>query len=187
MSTVWHYILIFLGVAIEGPIVTLTAAALAGNGLLNPLIVFLAAGLGNVTGDLGWYLLGYFGGFESRLRSWPRFARFEPQIEQIKVDMAQRAPRLLLASKLSLGIGSIPALIAAGIVRVPWWRVVAVQVVGEIIWTGGLLLLGFFLGQYIPQIMRDLRIATIVGSVLLLLLVGWLLRDQIGTVIKNKN
>ena len=178
--------MIFLGVAIEGPVVTLTAAALAGNGLLNPLLVFLAAGAGNVAGDLGWYLLGYFGGFESRLRAWPRFARFEPQIAHIKADVARRAPRLLLAAKLSLGIGSIPTLIAAGIVRVPWWRVVAVQVVGEIIWSGSLVLIGFFLGQYIPQIMRDLRIATMVGGALLFLLIGWLLRNQIGAMIKNK-
>ena len=35
MSLAWQYILIFLGVAIEGPAVTLTAAALAGAGLLN--------------------------------------------------------------------------------------------------------------------------------------------------------
>ncbi len=186
MNVLWQYILIFLGVAVEGPIVTLTAAALAGNGLLNPLLVFLTAGMGNVTGDFVWYLLGYFGGFERRLRTWPRFARYEPQIERIKADVAQHASKLLLGAKLSLGIGSIPTLIAAGIVRVSWWRVVIVQLIGEIIWSGALVLVGFFLGQYVPQIMKDLRIATAIGGIGFLLLVLWLMRKQIQTLIKKQ-
>lgn len=186
MSVLWQYLLIFVGVAIEGPIVTLTAAALAGNGLLNPFVVFLTAGTGNVAGDFCWYLLGYFGGFERRLRKWPRFARYEAQIERVKTDVAHHAPKLLLGAKLSLGIGSIPTLIAAGIVRVPWWRVVIVQTVGEIIWSGVLVLAGYFLGQYIPQIMKDLRIATAVGGLGFLLLVLWVMREQIRTWIKKR-
>ena len=185
MSSVWEYLLIFLGVAIEGPVVTLTAAALASNGLLNPFLVFAVAGTGNVIGDMFWYALGYYGGFEHRLRTWPRFARYTPKIEQIKADIAQRALQLLLGAKLSLGIGSIPTLIAAGIVRIAWWRVVLVQTLGEIIWTGGLVIIGLFLGPYVPQILEDVRIATIVGGIVFTLLVLWLLRRSFTTIPKS--
>ncbi|MEZ4663071.1 MAG: DedA family protein [Caldilineaceae bacterium] len=184
MSLAWQYLLIFLGVAVEGPIVTLTAAALAGNGLLNPWLVFLTAGTGNVVGDMFWYTLGYHGGFERRLRAWSFVARYASQIEQIKLEVNQRAPQLLLGAKLSLGIGSIPTLIAAGMARVRWWRVALVQSAGEIIWTGSLVLIGFFLGQYVPQILKDMRIATIVGGIIFLLLVLGLWRRPCYTSTK---
>ncbi|MEZ4706134.1 MAG: hypothetical protein R3A44_02950 [Caldilineaceae bacterium] len=143
--------------------------------------------MGNLTADMIWYLLGYYGGFEHRLQQWPRFARFGPQIIQLKEGMAQNAMRLLFTAKLSLGIGSIPALIAAGIVRTPWPRVLLVQTAGEIIWTGALVLIGFFLGQYVPQIEKDMRIAAGAGGVLLLILLAVWLRRRLGGDKKNEH
>lgn len=176
MNLFWQYILIFLLVAIEGAGVTLTAAALAGTGILTPAWVFLAAGTGNLTGDLCWYLLGYFGQFEKLLRWFPRFAKFQPQINQFRQQVNQHAPKMLLIAKLSLGVVSIPTLVAAGMARVPLWRIAPVQILGEVIWTGSLLLIGVYLGQYIKQFERGLQIASIVGGAVVLLIVLWLLR-----------
>jgi len=178
MNFSWQYILIFLGVAIEGPGVTLAAAALAGNGTLNPYLVFLAAGGGNITGDMGWYMLGFFGQFENGLYWFPSLRRLEPQIAHLKARVNKHLPKMLLATKLSLGIGSIPALIAAGIARAAWWRVMSVQVVGEIIWTGGLMLIGLFLGQYVTRLEHTLQIVGIVGGALFIAIIIFLLRKQ---------
>jgi membrane protein DedA with SNARE-associated domain len=186
MNLTWHYLLIFLGVAVEGPGVTLAAAAFAGSGILDPYLVFLAAGGGNLTGDLCWYMLGFLGHFESSLYRFPPLKRLEPQIARLKTRMNQHAPQMLLISKLSLGIGSIPTLIAAGIAHVAWWRVVAVQLVGEIIWTGSLVLIGIFLGQYVARLERTLQIAGIVGGAVLVAGLIFLLRKQFGEETKCK-
>lgn len=178
MNLSWHYLLIFLGVAIEGPGVTLAAAALAGSGILDPYLVFLAAASGNITGDLCWYLLGFLGGFERGLFWFPPLRRWEPEIAHLKTRMKQHAPKMLLISKLSLGIGSIPMLIAAGLAHVAWWRVAPVQLVGEIVWTGSLVLIGVFLGQYVARLEYMLQIAGIVGSAIFVAGLIFLLRKQ---------
>lgn len=187
MNLPWHYLLIFLGVALEGPGVTLAAAALAGSGILDPYLVFLAASGGNLTSDLGWYMLGFFGHFESSLNRFSTLKRLEPQIARLKTRMNQHAAQMLLIPKLSLGIGSIPSLIAAGIARVTWWRVVAIQLVGEIIWTGSLVLIGLFLGQYVARLERTLQIAGIVGGAILVAGLIFLLRKQFGTKTSKQN
>ena len=64
-------------------------------------------------------------------------------------------------------MASIPTLVAAGIARVPWSRVLLVQLMGEVIWTGSLVLFGFFLGRYVALLKHDLRIAPLVTGVLL--------------------
>jgi membrane protein DedA with SNARE-associated domain len=178
MNLSWQYLLIFLGVTVEGPGVTLAAAALAGSGILDPYLVFLAAASGNVTGDLCWYMLGFFGRFERSLSWFPPLRRLEPQIARLKTRMNQHAPQMLLISKLSLGIGSIPTLIAAGLAHVAWWRVVPVQLVGETIWTGSLVLIGVFLGQYVARLERILQIAGIVGGAIFVAGLIFLLRKQ---------
>ena len=186
MSLTWHYLLIFLGVVVEGPGVTLAAAALAGGGLLNPYLVFLAAGAGNFSADMGWYLLGFLGRFERSLDRFPSLKRIEPQIARLKRRMNRHASQILLISKLSLGIGSIPALIAAGLAHVAWWRVAFVQFAGEIVWTGSLVLIGVFLGQYVARLERTLQIADITGSAILLVVVIFLLRKQLGAKAASK-
>ena len=179
MSLAWQYLLIFLGVALEGPGVTLTAAALAGAGLLDPFVVFLCAGAGNLTSDLCWYLLGYFGQLETLLRRFPRLARLAPQIDQLKSEVTYSAPRMLLIAKLAFGVVSIPTLVAAGVARVSWQRVVPVQLLGEVIWTGALVLFGLFLGQYVQRLQNDLRIVALVGGVIGILLLIWVVRRWI--------
>jgi membrane protein DedA with SNARE-associated domain len=179
MRVAWQYVLIFLGVVIEGPAVTLTAAALAGSGLLDPYVVFLSAGTGNVTGDLFWYLLGYLGRIETLMAWFPMLTPLQPQIDRLKIAVAQRASRMLLIAKLAFGVASIPTLVAAGIARVPWPRVLLTQIVGEVIWSGALVLFGLFLGQYVSQLQKDIRIAAFITGLLFVFLAIWLIRRYI--------
>ncbi|MEZ4678463.1 MAG: VTT domain-containing protein [Caldilineaceae bacterium] len=179
MTLAWQYVLIFFGVAIEGPAVTLAAAALAGTGVLDPYVVFLSASMGNVTGDLCWYLLGYLGRVETLIRWFPSLASLRPQIERLKTEVAQHASRMLFIAKLAFGVASIPTLVAAGIARVSWLRVVVTQVLGEVVWTGSLVLFGLFLGQYVAQLQKDLRIGALVTALLFISIIIWLIRRHI--------
>ncbi len=179
MNLPWQYLLIFLGVVLEGPGVTLTAAVLAGAGFLDPVVVFLCAAAGNLSGDLGWYLLGYFGRFEPLLRRFPQLAWLVPQIDSLKAAVSQSAERMLLTAKLAFGVASIPTLLAAGIARVAWQRVVLIQIVGEVIWSGGLVLFGLFGGQYVAWLQKDLPLVALVGAVIAVFLPIWMIRRRL--------
>jgi membrane protein DedA with SNARE-associated domain len=115
------------------------------------------------------------------MRRFPQLAWLVPQIDHVKAEVLQRAPRMLFIAKLALGVASIPTLVAAGVARVPWQRVVLIQVVGEAIWTGALVLFGLFLGQYVSRLQKDLRIAALVSSVVFVLLLLWVIRRRLKT------
>src|SRR6266487_282356 len=65
----------------------------------------------------------------------------------------------------------IPTLIAAGLARVPFKRWFGALFAAECIWTGGLVLAGYYFGYLIQRIETDLRYISVVGAVLIIVLV----------------
>lgn len=157
------YLLLVVLVALEGPVATLLAAVMAATGALNPVAVFVAAGLGNFMADTGWYTVGRVGQFHTLMRRWPSLQAYQSQIDTLENQMRDHAPKLLLVGKLSLGVAMIPTLIAAGMARLSWSRFITVSLVGEIIWTGGLVLIGYYLANYVSQVEQGLQWLAIIG------------------------
>jgi membrane protein DedA with SNARE-associated domain len=172
------YVLIAILVALEGPGVTLAAAAMAGSGVLNPWLVLMAAGLGNFGSDAGWYMLGYLGHFELLKKHVPAVKKFATQIACLEQNIYDQAVKLLLVTKLSLGIAVIPTLVAVGMARVPWPKLLPVSLISELIWTGGLVLAGFFLGDFLTRLELGLRIMVIGGGIVLLLVLPLMLTQM---------
>ena len=73
---------------------------------------------------------------------------------------------------------SIPTLIAAGMSRVPWRKMVAVSLIGETVWTGALVAFGYYLGDYITQLEAGLQIIAVIGGFVIMSLVIWVLRHE---------
>ena len=55
-------------------------------------------------------------------------------------------------------------LLAAGIARVTWYRLLLVSLIVEPLWNGILIFAGYRLGDYIAHLDRGLRIVALVGS-----------------------
>jgi membrane protein DedA with SNARE-associated domain len=162
-------------VAIEGPSVTILAALLASTGALRPGWVFLAASMGNLSSDIGWYMLGYLGRFEVLMRRIGWLRRYQGHVNRLEHEMTQHAAKILLVAKLTLSM-SIPALIAAGMARAPWRRWFPVLLLGECLWTGSLVLLGFYLGQYVQQFERGMQIIAVLGVLIFVAIVIWFIK-----------
>lgn len=170
----WTYLLLAILVAVEGPAATLLGGMVAATGRLNPLVVFLVAGMGNFTADAGWYMLGRWGHFDYLIKRFPRLQKLEPQIIYLQDEMRQHATKLLLFTKLSMGVAIIPTLIAAGMARIKWRRLWPVSVFSEMLWTGGLVVCGYYLGHYITELEQGLQILAILGFILFGLFTIWL-------------
>jgi len=177
----WSYLLIVALACIEGPLATLLAATLAGAGSLNPWLVFLAAGIGNFSGDTGWYLLGYLGQFDTLKRYLPGLARFDPQISLLQRDIHQNVAGRLLFSKLSMSWTVVPTLITAGMARVSWFKLLPVNLLAEVIWTGSLVLLGFHLGNYTNNLELGLKILAIVGGTASVFTIIWPIKKLLAS------
>lgn len=175
------YLLLFCAVLIEGPIATLAAAALAAQSPdLKVVYVFAAAGLGNLTADLCWYLLGSLSKHEKVLVCLPWLRYQKGLVKRATLEIRRRGLRVFILTKLGFGIGSIPLLIAAGMLHVnrKHWFIAAVCT--EIVWTGALLLVGMFAGNNFRRIVTALfENAILFGTSAIIILAAFMLYKNI--------
>jgi hypothetical protein len=104
----WNYIVLFVLIAVEGPIATLLGAAAASAGFMRLSVVILVATVANLIADIGWYSLGWLG-----LR--------RRHLDKLRWAMRRHARKVLLIAKFSTGF-AIPALVAAGLSKIPLRR-----------------------------------------------------------------
>jgi len=166
----WAYILLAILVAVEGPVTTLAGAVAASTGYLNPIIVFAAAAIGNLLADTLWYSLGYLGKIEWLLRYGGKLGIKETTLARLQTDVHDHIRKILFIAKLTLGF-VVPTLIAAGLARVPMKRWFGVLFAAECLWTGTLVLIGYYFGYMIQRIETNLRWVSLGGTVLIIALI----------------
>ncbi|MGA2502982.1 MAG: hypothetical protein ABSG01_02700 [Anaerolineales bacterium] len=164
----WTYIVLAALVAVEGPIATLLGAAAASAGLMKPGWVFLAAAAGNLTADSLWYTLGYIGKIDWLLRIEKKLGIKGDIMARLEIEMRKHAARILFVAKLTLSL-MIPALVAAGLVKAPWKRWFPAIFSGEMIWTGSLVLIGFYATEAIKRVEAGVEYAALGGTVIFVL------------------
>jgi membrane protein DedA with SNARE-associated domain len=180
----FSYLLLALLVAVEGPIATLLGAAGASLGFLNPALVFFAAAAGNLTSDTIWYYLGYIGKIEWVYRFGKRLGVSEHKLIELEDILCTHAPKVLFFSKLTVS-PMIPALIATGLIKYPWRRWFPSVFAGEMIWTGSLVLIGYFGVQVIKKVELGLQHFILAASVVFIIFIIWLGRRLLTKETKN--
>lgn len=170
----WTYVGLGLLVLIEGPIATLLGAAAASAGLMRLWGVFAAAAIGNLSADTLWYSLGYLGKTKWINQWGRRFGLRDSLIRHLEQHMIKHATRVLFLAKLTLSL-VIPSLIAAGLLRIPWRRWFPALIVAETLWTGSLVLIGFYTTEAIKRVEQWVEYAALgisLGFVVLVILEG---------------
>lgn len=130
----YGYAVIFPISIIEGPIVAVLAGILVATGQMNAAIVFLILLAGDVVGDAGYYLLGRYGGHPFVRRWGHRFGITDSKLESAEAHFAEHDWKILLLGKLQMSPipTGLATLIAAGMMRMPFWRYLFYNVVGTI-------------------------------------------------------
>jgi membrane protein DedA with SNARE-associated domain len=172
----WSYLILVLLVFVEGPAATLVAATMAAAGILRADLVFLFSVCANFMADVFWYLIGYSAQRGGRVLRFAWLQRRWHVIESMEQALQGRAAKMYLVTKLSMGLLTIPVLIASGLARVPWLRLLAVSLLVEPIWNGLLVLAGYRLGDSVAHMERGMRFAAIGGSVLIFVILLYFYR-----------
>ena len=165
---IWTYFLLVFLVAIEGPIATLIGAAAASAGLMRLGWVFIAASTGNLAADTLWYTLGYLGKIDIILRIGQKLGLSRELLERLQKGMQEHTIRILFIAKLTVSF-VIPSLIAAGLVKAPWRRWFPAIFAGELIWTGSLLLLGFYTTEAIKRVEKGVEYLALGGGLIFII------------------
>ncbi len=169
----WTYLLLAVLVAVEGPIATLLGAAAASAGFMRPIPVFFAASAGNLTADSLWYLMGYMGRIEWLFRFGRRLGIRRDMLERLEVGMLEHTTKFLFLAKLTVSF-VIPSLVAAGLVKAPWRRWFPAVFGAEIIWTGSLVVIGYYTTEAMKRVERGIEYAVLTGSIVFVaLLLFW--------------
>lgn len=153
---IWPYFVLAFIVAIEGPVATLLGAAAASAGLMKPLLVFFSATSGNLIADTTWYYLGYIGKIEWLFNVGKWFGLRRDKMERVQKNIKFHSIKVLFFAKLSMSL-MIPALIAAGLVKARWRKWFPAVFGGEMIWTGSLVLIGYYSAEAIKKIEKGLE------------------------------
>lgn len=114
-------LLVGVGAFLEGPIVTVSAAALAGAGRLPWWGVWLAAVAADVLGDAILYWLGRHGDRPRIAGVLARLGLTEQRRAALTSEVQSHLGRLVIGAKL-VDIGAVPAYLAAGLARVGFRR-----------------------------------------------------------------
>lgn len=159
----WSYVLLALLVAVEGPIATLLGAVAASAGLMEPVFVFFAASSGNLAADTLWYMLGYFGKTEWIFHVGNRLGLKPKLIEHLQQKMVSHATKVLFLAKLTVSF-VIPSLITAGLLKIPWKRWFPFFIIAESLWTGALVLIGYYATEAVKRVERGIEYTILVFS-----------------------
>jgi membrane protein DedA with SNARE-associated domain len=176
----WNYVLLAILIVWQGPIVTLLGGAAASAGFLRPGMVFVVGVAGNLTADIVWYWVGRKGNVE-RLFENGRLGGQRSHFMKLKGGMHRNATKILLLAKLSAGF-AVLALVTAGITRLNWRKWFPVVFIGETVWTGTLVLIGYYATEAIKQVQQGLSLlfagTIFVGIVLAIWFIPRMLREN---------
>ncbi len=155
---------------LEGHVITLIAGFLSRLGYLNPFLAGACVALGNLLGDVALYWLGYHKGLAITTGWGKYFGITDDSIEWVTGLFHKHKSRILLASKLTNGFGlAMAVLFTAGMTRIPFRTFMLWNTIGECLWTGILIALGFFLGHLYVMIDNVVWRIGVIGVVLVLI------------------
>ena len=164
----YKYVVLFLSIIIEGPIVTMFAGLAVAGGIMNFWLAYAAILAGEVGGDVLYYALGYWGR-EKLLLKYKWLTRiFLPEVKKIERLFEKHPAKTLIISKITHVIG-LPFLIAAGIARYNLARFSLYDFIATVPKSLALLAVGYFFSQAIATVDRDIRTATVIVSVFLII------------------
>ncbi|MCC2630537.1 MAG: alkaline phosphatase [Candidatus Paceibacter sp.] len=160
----YKYIVLVPGAIIEGPVLSMLCGLLIRIGVLDlaPTYVLLMAG--DLIGDTLWYWAGFHWGKKLVSKFGKYISLTEKNLEIVGRLYHKYHNSIIIISKLCMGLGFPGAVLAtAGIVKIPFKKFILLNTVGQVIWTGGLLAIGYYLGDTYLKIYGGFEIFSFVG------------------------
>lgn len=166
----------FTGILVPGDVILALGGVYAGRGELALPGVIACGAIFGVVGSSTGYLLGRRYG-DSILRRAPILRRFQDRLDRAQASIAANAGKTIVLGRFITGAAVfVPFVAGASGVRARTFFTYAIPTM--IVWTTGLALLGFFVGNNVEAIDRILSRIGLAGLGLGVLLIGIWLRRQ---------
>lgn len=175
---------------IEGPVLAMLCGLLVRLGDISLIPVYAALMVGDLIGDIFWYYVGYFWGHRFIKRFGKFFSVTEEGVATVSAVFHTYKNYILLISKITMGFGfALVTLITAGIVKIPFKKYLALNVVGQLVWTGILLCIGYFIGHAYTIVDSIFAKASLIALFIIIFMVfigyGKYMRKQVKSHIQS--
>lgn len=169
---------------VEGPVATIIAAFLSSFGYFNVFAVFALSVSGDVIGDVILYSIGYFGGAPILARAEKFLKIKESVVEKLREKFRANGAKIIFYVKATTGLCWI-TFILAGTSRMKLSKFVKYSIMGGLVWSSFLVVVGYFFGYAAERISQYIKYAGyLIASGTVLFLIGLTLykRRQAGKI-----
>jgi len=158
----------------EGPWLSLIFGVLIRLGYFSLWPVYLSLMLGDLIGDAIWYYIGRRYGHSFIAKRGKYFNITEEGVARMSNLFHRYKHSVLFLSKISNGLGfALATLMTAGMVRIPFWRYMAVNIIGQFVWTGLLLAVGYWFSHLYITIGSLLGKMTLLAAAVVAAILGY--------------
>jgi membrane protein DedA with SNARE-associated domain len=172
------YAVIIILACAEGPILSVISGTLIRLGFFPLIPIYLALMAGDLIGDVFWYFMGYRFGRNFISRFGDRFGVTENKVQKISKLFHKHKNKILFINKLTMGFGfAIATLVTAGIAKIPFKQYISINAIGQLFWTGLLIILGYFVGQAYTMIADVFGVFGKIAIVVALLAIAYALHE----------
>jgi membrane protein DedA with SNARE-associated domain len=121
---------------------------------------------GDLTGDLGWYAVGYFGA-RPLINRVGKFLNITPEIiAKIEARFKMYQNKILIISKVTMGFGfALATLVVAGMLHVDLKKYTLLNFIGGFVWTGLLVAVGYFFGNVYDTVAGPFKVVFVLLAV----------------------
>lgn len=157
----YRYAIIFPLAIVEGPFIMTVCGFLLRLGFFDFWPLYLALMAGDLTADILWYAVGYYGGRPFAHKYGRYLSITDELLDKTELAFHKHQNKILVLSKLTMGFGfALVVLMTAGLTRVPFRKYVAFNAIGQLVWTALLMGIGYFFGNLYIMVNESLRIVS---------------------------
>lgn len=151
------YIILFLIMLVEGPIITAVAAYASSLGYFNIWMIFLISVLGNLIPDILFYWIGR----SSRVKSVEFFINkyflSENSVKSMEKNLHLHFGKTFLVTKLCPML-PIPGILLSGFIRISFLRFIIVDIFFNLLYSVIFIIIGYIFGFAINNIFKYFKI-----------------------------
>ena len=147
----WFYLIAFVWTFFEGETIVVFAGFAAAQGLLNPLLLVTATGLGSFVGDQSWFWVGRH--FGSKLLD--RFPRWRAGVDAALRWLERYNTAFILSFRFIYGVRNFSSF-AMGMSAVRGSRFLVLNFLAAALWAASFIEVGYFLGHAFRAVLGDI-------------------------------
>ncbi len=179
------YLLVFLLMMAEGPVVTYVAAFAASLGFFKIYYIWALSIIATTLMDLLWYFIGRFGGRTKIFRYvMNRFG--ESRINKFETFLIDHPGKTILVAKLTPGL-SPPGLMLAGAIKVPFRKFIFYSSIFVLTASSTFVWLGYYSGLAFSTVSKYFKYGEIlIGATVITIVVAWILSRKLTKKISSE-